>query len=78
MSKKLKIKHIDYIKLFFSNKLFLYNISIDIIFYSYISIFFALYAYISFVYDFDFKLMSLFWILGFFIILLFKLKKDFK
>lgn len=78
MSKKLKIKNIDYIKLLFSNKIFLYNISIDIVFYSYISIFFALYAYVSFIYDFDFKLMSLFWILGFFIILLFKLKKDFK
>lgn len=78
MSKKFKIKNIDYIKLFFSNKLFLYNLSIDILFYSYISIFFAIYSYISFIYEFNFKLMSLFWILGFFIIFLFKVKKDFK
>lgn len=76
--KKSKIRNINYLEFFKKNKEFLNHIIIDVLFYSYISIFFAIFSFIAYSYQLEFKTVATIWTTGFVIIFGLKLKKDFK
>lgn len=76
--KKIFINNFKFFEFCKQNKLFVYHILIDLLFYLYISVGFILSAYFTYVYDFNTKLAAIIWTSIFLIIFSLKIKKDFK